>query len=35
MKAWVLVEAKGLVEDAKFGKWVDRAAKWAGSLPPK
>jgi len=35
MKAWVLVEAKGLVEDARFGKWVDRAAKWAGSLPPK
>ena len=35
MKAWVLVEAKGLVEDAQSGKWVDRAAKWAGSLPPK
>ena len=35
MKAWVLVEAKGLVEDAQLGKWVDRAVKWAGSLLPK
>jgi TfoX/Sxy family transcriptional regulator of competence genes len=35
MKAWVLVEAKGLVENAQLGKWVDRGAKWAGSLPPK
>jgi hypothetical protein len=35
MKAWVLVEAKGLVKDAQLGKWVDRAATWAGSLPPK
>jgi TfoX/Sxy family transcriptional regulator of competence genes len=35
MKAWVLVEAKGLVEDEQLGRWVDRAAKWAGSLPPK
>jgi TfoX/Sxy family transcriptional regulator of competence genes len=33
MKAWVLVE--GLVEDAQLGKWVDQAAKWAGSLPSK
>jgi len=35
MKAWVLVEGKGLAEDALLGNWVDRAAKWAGSLPPK
>lgn len=35
MKAWVLVEAKGLAKDAQLGKWIDRAAKWAGSLPPK
>jgi hypothetical protein len=35
MKAWVLVEGKGVVEDAQLGKWVDRAAGWAGSLPPK
>jgi TfoX N-terminal domain len=35
MKAWVLVEAKGLAKDAQLGKWLDRAAGWAGSLPPK
>ena len=35
MKAWVLVEAKGLAKDAQLGKWLDRAAWWAGSLPPK
>ena len=35
MKAWVLVEAKGLVEDAQLVKWINRAARWAGSLPPK
>ena len=35
MKAWVLVEAKGIAEDGQLAKWVDRAAEWAGSLPPK
>ena len=35
MKAWVLVEAKGLAKDAQLGKWLDRAATWAGSLPRK
>ena len=35
MKAWVLVEPKGLATDGHLGKWVDRAAHWAGSLPPK
>lgn len=35
MKAWVLVEAKGLAKDAQLGKWLDRAARWAESLPPK
>ena len=35
MKAWVLVEAEGLAKDAQLGKWLDRAVKWAGSLPPK
>ena len=35
MKAWVLVEAKGLATDAQLGKWLDRAARWAESLPPK
>jgi hypothetical protein len=35
MKAWVLVEPKGLAKDAQLGTWLDRAAQWAGSLPPK
>jgi hypothetical protein len=35
MKAWVLVEPEGLATVAELGKWVDRAAKWASSLPPK
>lgn len=35
MKAWVLVEASGLGKDAALGKWLDRAVRWAGSLPPK
>jgi TfoX/Sxy family transcriptional regulator of competence genes len=35
MKAWVLVDPKGFTTAAQLGKWVDRAAKWAGSLPPK
>jgi hypothetical protein len=35
MKAWVLVEPEGLATLAELGKWVDRAAKHADSLPPK
>jgi TfoX/Sxy family transcriptional regulator of competence genes len=35
MKAWVLVDPQGLTTAAQLGKWVNRAAKWAGSLPPK
>jgi TfoX/Sxy family transcriptional regulator of competence genes len=35
MKAWVLVEPKGLAAGAQLEKWVDRAANYAGSLPPK
>jgi TfoX/Sxy family transcriptional regulator of competence genes len=35
MKAWVLVEPQGLATLAELGKWVDRAATYAGSLPPK
>ena len=34
MKAWVLVEPKGLA-GAQLEKWIDRAAHFAGSLPPK
>ena len=35
MKGWVLVEPKGLATDTQLGKWIDRAAKYAGSLPAK
>jgi len=35
MKGWLLVEPAGLTTDAKLGKWVAVAAKYAGSLPPK
>jgi TfoX/Sxy family transcriptional regulator of competence genes len=35
MKAWVLVDPQGLTETGQLEKWVDRAAKYAGSLPPK
>ena len=35
MKAWVLVEPEGIAGDAPLGKWVDRAAKYAESLPSK
>jgi TfoX N-terminal domain len=34
MKAWVPVEPSGLA-GAQLGQWVDRAAHFAGSLPPK
>ena len=35
MRAWVLVEAPGLSTEAELGKWIERAAEYAGSLPPK
>jgi len=35
MKGWILVEQAGLKTDAKLGKWVQVAAKYAGSLPAK
>lgn len=35
MRAWVMVEAKGVAKDVQLRKWVDRAAKWTASLPPK
>jgi TfoX/Sxy family transcriptional regulator of competence genes len=35
MKAWVLVDPKGLTTAAQLGKWVDLAVKWSGSLPSK
>jgi hypothetical protein len=35
MKGWVLVAANGLASDSDLGSWVDRAAGYASSLPPK
>lgn len=35
MKGWILVEQAGLNTDAKLRKWVQVAAKYAGSLPAK
>jgi hypothetical protein len=35
MKGWILVEPKGLANDADLGKWVGVGAKYAESLPPK
>jgi TfoX N-terminal domain len=35
MKGWILVEPKGLANDTQLGRWVDRAAKYAGALPAK
>ncbi len=35
MKGWILVKSSGLETDAKLSKWVEVAARYAGSLPPK
>ncbi len=35
MKGWILVEPAGLNTEAKLGKWVQVAASYAASLPPK
>src|SRR5439155_6864133 len=35
MKGWILVEQGGLKTDAQLSKWVQVAAKYAGSLPAK
>ena len=35
MKAWILVEPEGIAGDASLAKWVERATKYAESLPPK
>jgi hypothetical protein len=35
MKGWILVDAKGLANDADLGKWTDVAVGYAASLPPK
>jgi len=35
MKGWILVEQGGLKTEAQLSKWVQIAARYAGSLPPK
>jgi hypothetical protein len=35
MKGWILVKPAGLTTDAKLGKWVAVAVKYAESLPAK
>lgn len=35
MKGWALVEPAGIASEESLVMWVDRAAKYAGSLPPK
>ena len=35
MKGWLLVGPGGVATDADLGRWVERAAGYAGSLPPK
>ena len=35
MKGWALVEPAGIEPDEALKNWVRRAAKFAGSLPPK
>lgn len=35
MKGWALVEPAGIASDQSLTMWVDRAAKYAASLPAK
>jgi hypothetical protein len=35
MKGWALVETAGVASDAALETWIDRAAKFAESLPAK
>ena len=35
MKGWALVEPAGIESENDLAGWVDRAARFAGSLPPK
>lgn len=35
MKGWVMVAPEGFAADRVLKKWVDRAAKFAGTLPEK
>lgn len=35
MRGWILVEPAGLKTEAQLSKWVEVAAKYAGSVPAK
>jgi hypothetical protein len=35
LKGWILVGTKSLETDPDLAKWVDRAADFVGTLPPK
>lgn len=35
MRGWALVEPKGIASDDQLAAWLDRAARYAASLPPK
>lgn len=35
MRGWAMVEPTGIESDDDLRSWVDRAAEFAGSLPPK
>ncbi len=35
MKGWAMVEADGLDTDAALAAWIDRAAAFVETLPPK
>jgi TfoX/Sxy family transcriptional regulator of competence genes len=35
MKAWVLVEPAGIVDDEQLHDWIQRAVKFVGKLPAK
>ena len=35
MRGWALVDETGIESDDRLTRWVERAAKFAASLPPK
>ena len=35
MRGWALVDPAGIASNDRLTRWVDRAAKFAGSLPAK
>ncbi|HEV8362636.1 MAG TPA: TfoX/Sxy family protein [Gemmatimonadaceae bacterium] len=35
MQGWILVGQKGLATEVTLGEWVNTAAEYAASLPPK